>query len=266
MGELKVIGAWTSPVAIRPRIALTLKSIDYEYIEENLRAKSDLLLKSNRVHKKVPVLLHGGRPIFESLVILQYIDEQWSSSPSLLPVGPLRPRHHRFWAAYVDDKSLVILQYIDEQWSSSPSILPSDPYDRAIARFWAAYVDDKVLGFPIISCCGGDTKGAERGGESRGIGASECGVGAVGEGFEGLWERRGVLWGREIGYVDIAFGSNLGWVRVVESMGEVKLLDEERTPGLVGWAERFCSHEAVKDVIPETEKLIEVAKLFSKPA
>ncbi|KAK9116928.1 hypothetical protein Sjap_015875 [Stephania japonica] len=65
--------------------------------------------------------------------------------------------------------------------------------------------------------------------------------------------------GERIGYVDIAFGSYGGWVSVVESMGEVKLLDEERSLGLVGWAERFCSHEAVKDVMPEMEKLIKFA-------
>ena len=73
---------------------------------------------------------------------------------------------------------------------------------------------------------------------------------------------KGFFGGDCIGYLDIAFGSFLGWLRATEVMEELKLIDEAKTPGLAGWAERFCSHEAVRGVIPETEKLIELAKKF----
>lgn len=69
--------------------------------------------------------------------------------------------------------------------------------------------------------------------------------------------------GDRIGYVDIAFGSMLGWLRATEKMGEVKLLDEAKTPGLVQWAESFCADGAVKGLIPETEKLVEFAKFMA---
>lgn len=112
--DVKVLGAWPSPYVMRPRIALNIKSVAYDILEEQFGSKSELLLKSNPVYKKIPVLIHDGNPISESL---------------------------------------IIVQYIDEVWNSGPSILPSDPYDRAIARFWATYIDDKVCSIFHLYVC-----------------------------------------------------------------------------------------------------------------
>ncbi|KAF7124504.1 hypothetical protein RHSIM_Rhsim12G0053800 [Rhododendron simsii] len=66
--------------------------------------------------------------------------------------------------------------------------------------------------------------------------------------------------GDTIGYLDIALGSFLGWLRAIEKMANIMLLDETKTPELFGWAERFGSNAAVKDVFPEIEKIVEHAK------
>ncbi|KAK1601167.1 hypothetical protein QYE76_016879 [Lolium multiflorum] len=105
--ELKVLGTWRSPFALRVRLALNFKGLGYEYLEEDLDNKSDLLLQSNPVTKKLPVLIHNDVPICESLVILEYIDEKFAA------IGP--------------------------------SLLPADHYERAMARFWATYIDSKLV-------------------------------------------------------------------------------------------------------------------------
>lgn len=112
-GEVKLFRTWSSAYGLRITWALKLKGIQYENIDEDLSNKSPLLLMYNPIHKKIPVLLHNGKAIAESAVILEYIDETWKKNP----------------------------------------ILPQDPYERAMARFIAKFGDDKVsssLKFSIV--------------------------------------------------------------------------------------------------------------------
>uniref|UniRef100_A0A7N0TR73 GST C-terminal domain-containing protein n=1 Tax=Kalanchoe fedtschenkoi TaxID=63787 RepID=A0A7N0TR73_KALFE len=66
--------------------------------------------------------------------------------------------------------------------------------------------------------------------------------------------------GDQVGYIDIVLGSFLGWIRVAEKINEIKLLGNEKTRGLAGWAEKFVADEAAKEMIPNREKMMKYAK------
>lgn len=102
-----MVNFWSSPFGCRVKIALEEKGIPYEYKEEDLFNKSPLLSTINPVYNKVPVLVHNGKSVCESLNIVEYIDEVWSDR--------------------------------------STSFLPSDPYERSQARFWADFIDKEVF-------------------------------------------------------------------------------------------------------------------------
>ena len=99
---LVLLDVFGSPFAQRVRIALAEKGLAYESAEQDLAAKGDLLRRSNPVHGKVPVLLHAGRPVCESLAILHYLDEAFPATTPLLPADPYARARARFWAEYAD--------------------------------------------------------------------------------------------------------------------------------------------------------------------
>ncbi|CAI0556236.1 unnamed protein product [Linum tenue] len=105
--EVKLLMTGLSPFAGRIIWALKLKGVEFESVEEDLTNKSDLLLQSNPVHQKIPVLIHNGKPVSESLVIMEYIDEVWNQTCPLLPADPHQRALTRFWAKFVDEKAFA---------------------------------------------------------------------------------------------------------------------------------------------------------------
>ncbi|VFQ95592.1 unnamed protein product [Cuscuta campestris] len=216
---VKLLGSWASPFVIRVRVALNIKGVSYEFLQEKFGSKSELLLKSNPVYKKIPVLLHNDKPICESLIIVQYVDDVWAAS--------------------------------------GPSVLPADHYERAQARFWATYVDDKF--FPsmrgIATAQGEEAK-------REAIKQVEEALSLLEGAFHSCSKGKKFFGGAKVGFLDIALGSIIGWVRVTEEFNSVKLLDQAKVPGLAKWAQDFCSDDAVKEIMPSTEKLSEFAKVI----
>lgn len=103
MEDVKLFGLWSSPFTQRVVWALKLKGVTYEYFGEDLANKSNLLLQYNPIYKKIPVLVHHGKPMAESMVIVQYIEDTWPQIP-LLPQDVHNRSNLRFWSKFIDEK------------------------------------------------------------------------------------------------------------------------------------------------------------------
>lgn len=88
-GALRLYGYWRSSAVYRVRIALNLKKLDYENFpvhlvrdggEQHAAPYRDL-----NPQELVPVLLHGSRILRQSMAIIEYLDETFSTGVSLMP-------------------------------------------------------------------------------------------------------------------------------------------------------------------------------------
>jgi glutathione S-transferase len=95
--RLKLISHKLCPYVQRAVIALTEKGVAFERIDIDLANKPDWFLAISPLGK-TPVLQVGEVPIFESAVILEYLEETQLSP--LHPADPLRRAEHRAWIEF----------------------------------------------------------------------------------------------------------------------------------------------------------------------
>jgi len=83
---MRLYSYYRSSAAYRVRIALNLKGIDYEQIAVNLLKEEEMSAAYTAVNPQnmVPVLEHDGQLFFQSMAILEYLEEVFPES-ALLP-------------------------------------------------------------------------------------------------------------------------------------------------------------------------------------
>jgi glutathione S-transferase len=95
--RLKLISHKLCPYVQRAVIALTEKGVPFERIDVDLANKPDWFLKISPLGR-TPVLQVGDTAIFESAVILEYLEE--TEPKPLHPADPLRRAEHRGWIEF----------------------------------------------------------------------------------------------------------------------------------------------------------------------
>src|SRR5246500_5986621 len=94
---LKLISHKLCPYVQRAVIALAEKGVPFERIDIDLANKPDWFLKISPLGK-TPVLLVGEHAIFESAVILEYLEE--TQANPLHPADALMRAEHRAWIEF----------------------------------------------------------------------------------------------------------------------------------------------------------------------
>ncbi len=81
---MKLIGSTTSPYVRKVRIVMAEKKLDYQFLLENVWAGDTRIAASNPLGKVPCLIIEGGEAVFDSRVIVEYLD-------TLSPVGKLIP-------------------------------------------------------------------------------------------------------------------------------------------------------------------------------
>lgn len=85
---MKLIGTHTSPYVRKVRVVLAEKKMDYDFVVESPRAPGSTLLGINPLGRVPTLVLDDDTPLFDSSVIVEYID-------SITPNNKLFPAPNR---------------------------------------------------------------------------------------------------------------------------------------------------------------------------
>ena len=114
---MKLIGSLTSPYVRKVRIVMAEKKLDYQLELEDVWA-NDAILKSNPLGKVPCLVLEGGEAVFDSRVIVEYIDTR-SPVSRLIPEASRERTEVRTWEALGDGViDALILARLERGWAS----------------------------------------------------------------------------------------------------------------------------------------------------
>ena len=135
---MKLIGSLTSPYVRKVRVVMAEKKLDAQFVNEDVWGQDDIL-KSNPLGKVPCLVLDGGEAVFDSRVIVEYLD-------TLSPVGKLIPASGRerievkTWEALADGVlDASILARLEATWSGRAAGERCQAWiDRQMSRVHAA--------------------------------------------------------------------------------------------------------------------------------
>jgi glutathione S-transferase len=135
---MKLIASLTSPYVRKVRVVMVEKKLDCQLVLEDVWG-NDAVLKSNPLGKVPCLVMDGGEAVFDSRVIVEYLD-------TLSPVGKLIPAagrervEVRTWEALADGVlDASILARLEQTWVHRSAEQRSQAWiDRQMSRVDAA--------------------------------------------------------------------------------------------------------------------------------
>jgi glutathione S-transferase len=135
---MKLIGSLSSPYVRKVRIVMAEKKLDYQLELEDVWA-GDGILKSNPLGKVPCLVMDGAEAVFDSRVIVEYLD-------TLSPVGRLIPERGRertevrTWEALADGVlDAAVLARLERTWAGRTAEQRSDAWvERQMVKIHAS--------------------------------------------------------------------------------------------------------------------------------
>jgi glutathione S-transferase len=132
---MKLIGSNSSPYVRKVRIVMSEKKLDYEFVQEDVWTADTSIGQSNPLGKVPCLVMEGGEALFDSRVIVEYLD-------TLSPVGKLiaavgRERAEvKTWEALADGvMDAAILARLERTWPGRKDGERSQAWiDRQLAK------------------------------------------------------------------------------------------------------------------------------------
>jgi glutathione S-transferase len=136
---MKLIGANTSPYVRKVRIVMAEKKLDFQYVLEDVWSVDTTISQSNPLGKVPCLVMEGAEAMFDSRVIVEYLD-------TLSPVGKLIPAHGReraevkTWEALADGLlDAAVLLRLERVWPGRTPEQRSPAWmDRQIGKIEAS--------------------------------------------------------------------------------------------------------------------------------
>jgi len=112
---MKLIGSPTSPYVRKVRVVMAEKKLDYQFVHEDVWG-SDAILASNPLGKVPCLVMEGGEAVFDSRVIVEYLDAR-SPLARLIPEPNRERTEVRTWEALADGIiDAAILARLEANW------------------------------------------------------------------------------------------------------------------------------------------------------
>ncbi|KAL6313428.1 hypothetical protein AAG906_003700 [Vitis piasezkii] len=214
--EIILLDFWPSMFGMRVRLALAEKGLN------------PLLLEMNPVHKKIPVLIHNGKPICDSGQVL---------------------------SDYIDKKILIMVRKLSKMLVSSHV-----PSDVEFCGLWGSKLELLLI---LLAVCSTrlysafliwlyelgrkiwSTKGEEQ--ETAKKEFIECL-----KLLEGELGEKPYFGGEKIGFVDVALVTLSCWFYAYETFGNFSI--EAECPKLIAWTKRCMEKESVLSSLEDPHK------------
>jgi glutathione S-transferase len=136
---MKLIGSLTSPYVRKVRIVMAEKKLDYRLELEDVWSADTRIAAANPLGKVPCLVMEGGEAVFDSRVIVEYVDTL-SPVSRLIPASGRERAEVRTWEALADGLlDAAIAARLEQTWPGRTDAQRSPAWiDRHLAKIHAA--------------------------------------------------------------------------------------------------------------------------------